>query len=126
MPAYTTRTQPAPHPFQVACCLEIDEIGLSGLKRWVPEATIGLVVTHGEGHGLKQAAGSQFSPKVVHQAASQGRLKGQRYREAVLSSGLPPQAPWPLFLHNHLVDAGQGGEIAGDQSEPSGGKGRGL
>ena len=108
-PAYLpSSTQPAPHPLQVARCLEVDEVGLPGLKRWVPEATIGLVVPHGEGHGLRQTAGRQFCPEVVHQAAGQRRVEGQGHWEAVLAAGLPPESPRPLLLHNHLVHAGRG------------------
>lgn len=107
-PTSLTMIQLAPHPFQVACCLEVDEVGLPGLKRWVPEAAIGLVVTHSKGHGLGQTAGCQFSPKVVHQATSQRCLEGQRHWEAVLATWLPPQSPRPLLLHNHLVYAGRG------------------
>lgn len=102
------RPRPAPHPLQVACCLEVDEIGLPGLKRWVPEATVGLIVTHGEGHGLRQTAGRQFGPEVVHQAPGERRIEGQWHREAVLAARLPPESPRPLLLHNHLVHTGHG------------------
>lgn len=101
--------QLVPHPLQVTCCLEVDEVGLPGLERWVPEAAVGLVVTHSEGHGLRQTAGRQFSPEVVHQAARQRRIKGQRHWEAVLATWLPPQPPRPLLLHNHLVHTGEEG-----------------
>lgn len=102
-------TPPVPHPFQVACCLEVDEVGLPGLKRWVPEASIGLVVTHREGHGFWQTAGRQLRPEVVHQASGQRSVKGQGYWEAVLAAWLPTQPPLALLLHNHLVHTGQAG-----------------
>lgn len=108
--------RPAPHPLQVACCLEVDEVGLPGLKRWVPEATIGMVVTHGEGHGLRQTAGRQFGPEVVHQASGQRRIEGQRHWEAVLAAWLPPESPRPLLLHNNLVHTGHGGGGGGKRS----------
>lgn len=98
----------ATHPFEVAHGLEVDEIGLLGLQGRVPVATVGLVVPHGEGLGLGEAAGRQLCPEVVHGAAGHGVVEGERHREAFLPPQLPLQLLGPVLLHDHLVGAGEG------------------
>lgn len=102
----------ATHPFEVAHGLEVDEISLLGLQRWVPVATVGLVVPDGEGFGFSEAAGGQLSPKVVHGATGHGIIEGEWHREAFLPTQLPLELLGPLFFHNDLVGAGDQAQVS--------------
>lgn len=94
------------HPFEVAHGLEVDEICLLGLQRWVPVATVGLVVPHGEGFGFGEAAGGQLGSKVVYRAAGHGVIEGERHREALLPTQLPLELLGLVFFYDDLVGAG--------------------
>lgn len=87
--------------------MEVDEIRLLGLQRWVPVATVGLVVPHSEGFGFSEAAGGQLGPKVVYRTTGHSIIKGERHWEALLPTQLPLELLGAVFFYNDLVGAGK-------------------
>lgn len=99
------------YPSEVAGGLEVDEVILGGVQGAVPVAVVGVVVAHGEGRGLRQAAGGQLC-RVVMGGPSGGGAVGAGCGEAVHGAHLPPpHLPGPVLLHHHhLVRAEEGAE----------------
>lgn len=56
-PSYTNAQTAATYSSEVAHGLEVDQIGFPGIEGSVPVAIVGVVVPHGEGRGLREAAG---------------------------------------------------------------------
>lgn len=107
-PHQLERGPTATHPFEVAHGLEVDEIRLLGLQRWVPVATVGLVVPHSEGFGFSEAAGGQLGPEVVYRTTRHSIIEGEWHREALLPTQLPLELLGPVFFYDDLVGAGEG------------------
>lgn len=98
------------HPSEVTGGLKVDEVVLGGVQRAVPVAVVSVVVTHGEGSGLWQTAGSQLSCVVMWRPFGLRLIVGVWCRETVDSTQLPPPhlTGTILFHHHHLVSTGGG------------------
>lgn len=100
-----------PYPSEVAGGLEVDEVVLGGIQRAVPVAVVGVVVAHGEGRGLGQAAGGQLGRVVVRRPSGLRLAVGLRGGEAVGGAQLPPpHLAGPVLLHHHHLVGTAGGE----------------
>lgn len=101
------------YPSEVAGGLEVDEVILGGVQGAVPVAVVGVVVAHGEGRGLRQAAGGQLCRVVMGGPSALGAV-GAGGGETVHRAHLPPPPlTGPVLLHHHhLVRAERGGDTA--------------
>lgn len=101
------------HPSEVTGGLEVDYIILAGVKRCVPVAVVGVVVPHGEGRSLGQAAGWEFSGVVMRRCTTCPSTSpwslpmGGRSRETLHVTQLPPPhlSGAVLLHHNHMIGA---------------------
>ena len=93
------------HPSEVAHGLEVDEVALARVQGSVPVAVVGVVVPHGEGAGLRQAAGGQLRRVVVRRPPRLGLGVRHGQRETLLQPQLPLHLLHALLLHHHLVGA---------------------
>lgn len=94
------------HPSEVAHSLEVDKITFARVQRAVPVAIVCVIVTHGKGASLWQAAGWQLGCVVVWCAPGLCLTMGHRQWETVLKSQLPFHFLASLLLNHHLVCTG--------------------
>lgn len=101
-------TRHSSYPSEVGGGLEVDQVVLGGVQRAVPVAVVGVVVAHGEGRGLGEAAGRQLGRVVVGGRLAGRRAVGAGRREAVGGAQLssPHPAGAVLLHHHHLVGTG--------------------
>lgn len=100
------------HPSEVAHSLEVDKVAFAGVQRAVPVAIISVIVAHGEGACLLQAAGWQLGCVVVWRSSGLCLTMGHRQWETVLEPQLPLHFLPSLLLNHHLVCTGQQGRCA--------------
>lgn len=105
----TIRIDGFSYPSEVGGGLEVDQVVLGGVQRAVPVAVVGVVVAHGEGRGLGEAAGCQLGCVVVGGRLAGRRAVGAGRREAVGGAQLssPHLAGAVLLHHHHLVGTGR-------------------
>lgn len=93
------------YPSEVWGGLKVDEIVLGGVQRAVPVAVVRVVVAHGEGRGLGEAAWGQLGRVVVGGRFARQRAVGVGRWETVGGAQLssPHLAGAVLLHHHHLV-----------------------
>lgn len=92
------------HPFEVAHCLEIDQVAFARVQWGVPVAIVCVVVSDSE--GLWQAAGWQLGCVVVRCASCLSLTMRHGQREALLKPQLPLHFLHSFLFNHHLVCAG--------------------
>lgn len=90
------------YPSEVRGGLKVDEIVLGGVQRAVPVAVVRVVVAHGEGRGLGEAARGQLGRVVVGGRLARQRAVGVGGWETVGGAQLsPPHLAGAVLLHHH-------------------------
>lgn len=95
------------YPIGFAHGLKVNAVALDGREGGVPEAIVGLVVTHGEGLHHSQAGGKQLGGKVVRRVEDSGVPETDGHREAFAHVHCPPRLLLTLLLHYQLIGAAE-------------------